>query len=110
MSAIAVFHIVSATLDPKHSSEFADRSTTVLQNVVDKLEGFLEGRVFRGDDGKTVIIITAWKSRHLWAEAEWTQQVQALLADYAESGATFADAMCYAGPAIVAPGGVIGHE
>jgi hypothetical protein len=97
-----VFHILSATLDPQQSSEFADRATALLENVVVGFEGFVEGRVFEADDRKSVIFITAWKTRHMWAKADWNQQVQALIAGYAESGAAFIDTMCYGRPKIVA--------
>lgn len=100
--ARTIFHILSATLDPHQSSEFADRTTALLENVVAGLEGFVEGRVFEADDRKAVIIITAWKTRDLWAKAHWNEQVQALLAGYAESGTAFIDAMCYGRPKIVA--------
>jgi heme-degrading monooxygenase HmoA len=100
--ARTVFHILSATLDPHHSSEFADRATALIENVVAGLEGFVEGRVFEADDGKAVTLITAWETRHMWAKAHWNQQVQALIAGYAESGAAFIDAMCYGRPKIVA--------
>jgi len=93
--ARTVFHILSATLAPPQSSAFADRATALLENVVAGLEGFEEGRVFEADDGKAVILITAWKTRDMWAKADWNQQVQALLAEYAESGAAFIDSMCY---------------
>jgi heme-degrading monooxygenase HmoA len=102
--ARAVFHILSATLDPHQSSEFADRATALLENVVAGLEGFVEGRVFEGDDRNAVILITAWKTRHMWAMAHWNEQVQALLAGYAESGTAFIDSMCYGRPKIVARG------
>jgi heme-degrading monooxygenase HmoA len=103
--ARTVFHILSASLHPHQSSEFADRTTALLENVVAGLEGFVEGRVFEADDRKAVIIITAWKTRHLWAQAHWNEQVQDLLAEYAESGAAFIDAMCYGKPKIVARSG-----
>lgn len=102
--ARTVFHILSATLDPRQSSEFADRATALIENVVAGLEGFEEGRVFEADDGKAVILITAWKTRHMWAKAHWNEQVQALLGGYAESGTAFIDAMCYGRPKIVARG------
>ncbi len=102
--ARTVFHILSAALDPHQSSEFADRATALLENVVAELEGFVEGRVFEADDRKAVILITAWKTRHMWAKAHWNQQVQALIAGYAESGAAFIDAMCYGRPKIAARG------
>ena len=102
--ARTVFHILSAALDPHQSLEFADRATALLENVVAELEGFVEGRVFEADDRKAVILITAWKTRHMWAKAHWNQQVQALIAGYAESGAAFIDAMCYGRPKIAARG------
>jgi hypothetical protein len=100
--ARTVFHILSVTLDPKRSSEFADRATALIENVVATLAGFVEGRVFVEDDGKVVTLITAWQSRHLWAEADWNQHVQALLAEYAATGAAFMDAMCYGWPKVAA--------
>ncbi len=99
--ARTVYHILSAKLGPQQSSEFADRATALLEDVVAGLEGFVEGRVFEADDRKAVIVITAWKTRHLWAEADWNRQVQALLADYAQAGAAYVDAMCYGRPKIV---------
>jgi heme-degrading monooxygenase HmoA len=100
--ARAVFHILSAALEPHQSSEFAERATALIENIVAGLEGFVEGRVFEGDDRKAVILITAWETRHMWAKAHWNEQVQALLAEYAESGAAFIDSMCYGRPKIVA--------
>lgn len=100
-----VFHILSITIDPNQSSAFADRATALLENVVVGLEGFVEGRVFEADDGKAVTIVTAWKTRELWAKANWNQQVQALLASYDESGASFVDRMCYGRAKVVAPNG-----
>jgi hypothetical protein len=97
-----VFHILSTTLDPLKSAEFADRAQVLVENVVVGLEGFVEGRVFQADDGKVVVLITAWKSRHLWAKAHWNEHVQALIAGYAESGATFIDSMCYGRSKVVA--------
>jgi hypothetical protein len=101
-----VFHILSATLDPHQSAEFADRATALLENVVAGLEGFVEGWVFEADDRKAVTLITAWKTRHMWAKAHWNHQVQALIAEYAESGTAFIDAMCYGRPKIVAKGSI----
>jgi hypothetical protein len=97
-----VFHILSATLDPKQSSEFANRTNALLEGVVAGLEGFVEGRIFEADDRKAVIVITAWKARHMWAKADWNQRVQALLAEYAESGTAFIDTICYGRPKTVA--------
>jgi heme-degrading monooxygenase HmoA len=100
--ARAVFHILSAALDPHQSSEFADRANALIENTLAGLEGFIEGRVFEADDGKAVTLITAWQTRHMWAEAHWNEKVQELLAGYAESGATFIDAMCYGWPKVIA--------
>ncbi len=100
--ARTVFHILSVTLDPDRSSEFADQATALIETVVAGLDGFVEGQVFEADDRKAVILITAWKTRHKWAEANWNQRVQTLLATYVESGATFVDVMCYGRPKIVA--------
>jgi heme-degrading monooxygenase HmoA len=97
-----VFHILSVRLDPRQSSEFADRATALIENTVAGLEGFVEGRVFEADDGKAVILITAWQTRHAWAEAHWNERVQELLAAYAESGAAFIDTMCYGRAKVVA--------
>ncbi len=52
-------------LDPRKSSEFADRVTALLENVVVGLEGFLEGRVFEADDRKAVTLITAWETTYV---------------------------------------------
>jgi heme-degrading monooxygenase HmoA len=100
----AVSHVFTATLDLHQRVAFADRATDLVRNIVAALEGFIEGRVFEADDGKSVIIMTCWKTRHMWAKAHWHQQVQALLAEYDQLGATFADAMWYGGPVIAHKG------
>ena len=74
-----VFQILSITLDPTRSSEFADRATALIRDVVAGLEGFIEGQAFVTDDGAMVSLMTAWKSRDLWAKAHWNAHVQDLL-------------------------------
>jgi heme-degrading monooxygenase HmoA len=88
-----VVHIFSAALDPNKSAELASRLTDLMREVSVKHEGFLEGRVFEGDDGKSVTVTTSWKSRHFWANAVWDERVALLLASL--QGYEVLDVMCY---------------
>ncbi|MFZ1018515.1 MAG: hypothetical protein WAN39_11650 [Candidatus Cybelea sp.] len=99
--ARAIVHIFSAALDPDKSAELASRLTDLMREVSAEHEGFLEGRVFEGDDGKSVTVATIWKTRHLWANAIWDERVDLLLESV--SGSEVLDVMCYETARIVPP-------
>jgi hypothetical protein len=95
----AIVHIFSAALEPDKSAELASRLTDLMRDVSVKHEGFLEGRVFEGDDGKSVTVTTSWKTRHSWANAVWDEQVDLLLESL--QGYEVLDVMCYESARIV---------
>jgi hypothetical protein len=68
--------------------------TDLLLEVSVGLEGFVEGRVFEADDGKSVTVMTSWKTRHLWANALWDRRVDLIL-ESIQSGEKMLDVMCY---------------
>jgi hypothetical protein len=94
-----VVHIWSAALD-LHSAQLASRVTDLLRNVGVGLEGFVEGRVFEADDGKSVTVMTTWRTRHLWADAVWNQRVDLML-ESVQRGAKILDVICYPHATIV---------
>jgi hypothetical protein len=96
----AVVHIWSAALDPHKSQQLASRVTDLIRSVGVGLEGFVEGRVFEADDGKSVTAMTTWKTRHLWASAVWNQRVDVIL-ESVQSGAKILDVICYQRATIV---------
>ncbi|HEY2554870.1 MAG TPA: antibiotic biosynthesis monooxygenase [Candidatus Cybelea sp.] len=89
----AVVHIWSAALDPDKSQELASRVTDLLRTVANEMEGFVEGRVFQADDGKSVTVMSTWKTRHLWANALWDERVDRVLESI--TGSEILDVMCY---------------
>ncbi|HEX3369883.1 MAG TPA: antibiotic biosynthesis monooxygenase [Candidatus Cybelea sp.] len=91
--ARAVVHIWSAALDPDKSQELASRVTDLMRDVTNEMEGFVEGRVFRADDGKSVTVMSKWKTRHLWANALWDERVDRILESV--TGSEILDVMCY---------------
>jgi hypothetical protein len=88
-----VVHVLSVSLDPDKSALLASRLADLMREVSAKHEGFLEGRVFEGDDGKSVTVTTSWKTRHFWANAIWDERVDQLLA--AVAAFEVLDVMCY---------------
>ncbi len=90
----AVVHIWSAALDPHKRPQLASRVGDLLREVGVGIEGFVEGRVFEADDGKSMTVMTTWKTRHLWANAVWNEQVDRIL-DAVQPGAKILDVMCY---------------
>ncbi len=92
---VPVVLILDVSFMSDEAPSFANRTAELMREVIDGLEGFLEGRVFEADDGKRVIITMSWKTRHLWAEAHWNEKVEKLLVDYYQSGAKVASTMCY---------------
>jgi hypothetical protein len=97
----AVVHIWSAQLAPEKNAEFAETLTALLDEVAVKLEGFVEGRVYEGDDGKSITVMTTWKTRHLWADAVWNQRVERVLIPI--HGSKTFDVLSYERAVVVSP-------
>jgi hypothetical protein len=85
----AFVHVFAATLDRRESLVFADRAAQLMRAVVAALEGFVHGRIVEAPDGKSVIVLTCWKTRPLWAKAGWHRRIEGLLAETSVSGARF---------------------
>jgi hypothetical protein len=96
----AVVHIWSAALDPGKSQELASRVTDLMRYLTNEMEGFIEGRVFQADDGRSVTVMSTWKTRHLWANALWDERVDRILESV--TGSEVLDVMCYESSRVVA--------
>ncbi|HEY1428899.1 MAG TPA: hypothetical protein VGF18_04960 [Candidatus Tumulicola sp.] len=90
----AIVHILSVSAEPDQSHRLASDATALLRDLGPSLEGFIEGRVFEDDGGKSVTVMTTWQTRHLWAKAVWNQRVDGLLESVDRHQKLF-DAVCY---------------
>jgi hypothetical protein len=89
-----IVHIWSAGLDANNRDQLTTLASNLIKNIGVTLEGFVEGQVFESDDGKSMIVITSWKTRHEWASALWNQKVDQLL-EAVERSSKISDVICY---------------
>lgn len=88
-------HVWVASIAPGESSTAAQRLSDLMKDTVADLPGFLEGEVLEADDRLSVIALSHWSSRHIWAQAQWNQEVGRVLAGLFESGVKMVDTMYY---------------
>jgi heme-degrading monooxygenase HmoA len=94
-NAGAIVHVWVASISEDECTACAERLSSLMQETLVDLPGFLEGQVLEADDRRSVVIITHWKSRHIWAQAQWNEEVGRTLAALFQSGAEMVDTMYY---------------
>jgi hypothetical protein len=95
-NAGAIVHAwVVASITPDEGRIAAQRLSDLMQDTIVDLPGFLEGEVLEADDRRSVVALTRWTSRHIWAQAQWNQEVGRVLAGLFLSGAHMVDTMYY---------------
>jgi len=90
-----IVHVWVASIAPEECTAAAQRLSDLMQDTVADLQGFLEGEVLEADDRRSVIALTHWTSRHIWAQAQWNQEVGKTIAALFQSGAKMVDTMYY---------------
>ena len=94
-NAGAVVHVWVASISEAECTSCAETLSSLMQETLADLPGFLEGQVLEADDRQSVIILTHWASRHIWAQAQWNEEVGRTLYDLFRSGAKMVDTMYY---------------
>jgi heme-degrading monooxygenase HmoA len=75
-------------------SEKLIQAATSLMNHKADLQGFIEGEIFRSDDGSRVLIVTEWASQHDWSMSQWDEAVSNNLVSIVQT-ASAVDARTY---------------
>jgi hypothetical protein len=99
-NAGVIVHVWVASVAPGECTTAAQRLSDLMQDTVADLPGFLEGEVLEADDELSVIALSHWSSRHIWAQAQWNQEVGRVLAGLFESGVKMVDTMYYVRSAV----------
>jgi heme-degrading monooxygenase HmoA len=99
-NAGVIVHVWVASIAPGDCTTAAQRLTELMEDTVADLPGFLQGEVLEADDRRSVIALSHWTSRHIWAQAQWNQEVGRVVAGLFQSGAKMVDTMYYVRTAI----------
>lgn len=94
-NAGAIVHVWVISIAPEECTAAAQRLTTLMQETVTDIPGFIAGEVLEADDGRSVMALTRWKSRHIWAQAQWNHDVGRTIAALFQSASQMVDTMYY---------------
>ena len=74
-NAGVIVHVWAVSIAPDECTAAAQRLSTLMEDTVSGFPGFLRGEVLEADDQRSVLALSHWKSRHIWAQAQWNQEV-----------------------------------
>jgi hypothetical protein len=94
-NAGVIVHVWAVSIAPDECTAAAQRLSTLMEDTVSGFPGFLRGEVLEADDEQSVLAISHWKSRHIWARAQWNQEVGKTLAALFQAETKMVDTMYY---------------
>jgi hypothetical protein len=103
-NAGAIVHVWVASISEAECTACAQTLSGLMRDTLVDLPGFLEGQVLEADDRRSVVVLTRWTSRHIWAQAQWNHEVGRILTELFQSGAKMVDTMYYVRSAIRSAG------
>ena len=91
----AIVHVWVVSVAPGECTAAAQRLTELMESAVAKTPGFLEGEVLEADDGRSVLAMSHWTSRHSWARAQWNDAIGRTITELFQSASKMVDTMYY---------------
>jgi hypothetical protein len=94
-NAGVIVHVWAVSIAPDDCTAAAQRLSTLMQDTVSGFPGFLKGEVLEADDQQSVLALSHWRSRHIWAQAQWNEEVGKTITALFQAGTKMVDTMYY---------------
>ena len=94
-NAGGIVHVWAVSIAADECEAAAKHLSDLIQGAVADLPGFLKGEVLEADDQRSILALTHWTSRQLWAQAQWNREVGRTLGEVSKSATQMVDTMYY---------------
>jgi len=84
-----VVAVVMFTVTPEEFGKVSSEAGMTLQHRLPAIPGFIEGTVLVNESTTRIGIVSEWKSRQNWADAQWDEEVEQAVADLFQDTASY---------------------
>lgn len=81
--------VVMFKVTPEEFAKVSREAGTTLQQRLPTVRGFVEGKVLTNEGSTKINVVSEWKSRQNWADAQWDEEIERTITDLFKDTASY---------------------